>query len=254
MGNYILCRRALSKFPFYIESVCLNVYSIEELCFFLKNNPALAYDVISSPALAQWLCEECAIKGVVKEFAALPTDESKASKRLMWIFEKSKYFTENELRILRVNAEKFDLMDSFIKRRKKADALIKCGKYKRGIECYESLLDDESVQDSSLCADIYYNMGAALERLFQSSRALECFAKAYECENTTENLKAYLKAAYFDGGEDKFALEAGRLGANEQVVSSVLDEVRAASVCDFPENVSSLADEWVRTYHMNVDN
>ena len=254
MGNCILCRRPAAKNPFYIESVCLNIYSIEELCFFLKNNPALAYDVISSPSLAQWIFEECGIKSVVKEFAALPTDENNSSRRMFWIFEKSKFFTENELRVLRVDMEKLDSMDPVIRRRKKADALVKYGKYKRGIECYESLLKDENVKELKIRADIYYNMGAAFERLFQSGRALECFIKAYECESTEENLKACLNASYFDGGREALIAEAERLGANEGLVSQAIEEAQSSSVCDFADDPSSNADEWIRTYHMNVDN
>ena len=253
MGNYMLCRRSVSKTPFYIESVCLNIYSIEELCFFLKSNPALAYDVVVSPALAQWLSEECRIKDVVKGFASLPLEESESAKRLYWIFEKSKCYTEMELRHLKANAEHFDMAAPFIRRRKKADALVKYGKYKRGIECYESLLKQDDIPEPSLRADVYYNMGVAFTRLFLSGRALECFIMAYECDKTQDNLKTCLYAAYFDGGKDKLLLEAEKLGASEKTASAALDEAYAASACDIPKDAASHADEWIRTYHINVD-
>lgn len=253
MGNYMLCRRSVSKTPFYIESVCLNIYSIEELCFFLKSNLALAYDVVVSPALAQWLSEECRIKDVVKGFASLPLEESESAKRIYWILEKSKCYTENELKLFRAKVERFDMADPFLRRRRKADALVKYGKYKRGIECYESLLNYEDIPEPFLLADVYYNMGVAFTRLFLSGRALECFIMAYECGNTQENLKACLHAAYFDGGKDKLLLEAEKLGVSEKTAAAALDEAYAASACDMPKDAASHADEWIRTYHMNVD-
>ena len=36
MGELLLCGRELASVPYYIESISLNVYSLEEICYYLK--------------------------------------------------------------------------------------------------------------------------------------------------------------------------------------------------------------------------
>ena len=38
MSGCRLCQVRLAKNPYYIESISTNIYSIEELCFYLQNN------------------------------------------------------------------------------------------------------------------------------------------------------------------------------------------------------------------------
>ena len=41
MAMYQLCRAKAAKHPFYIESIDINIYTIEELCFYLWKNVSL---------------------------------------------------------------------------------------------------------------------------------------------------------------------------------------------------------------------
>ena len=38
MGELLLCSEPIAAMPFYIENASLNVYSIEELCYYIKTN------------------------------------------------------------------------------------------------------------------------------------------------------------------------------------------------------------------------
>ena len=39
MGELILCSQQLAAMPYYIENVSLNVYSLDELCYYIKIIP-----------------------------------------------------------------------------------------------------------------------------------------------------------------------------------------------------------------------
>ena len=41
MGELILCSQQLAAMPYYIENVSLNVYSLDELCYYIRNNTCL---------------------------------------------------------------------------------------------------------------------------------------------------------------------------------------------------------------------
>lgn len=255
MGNYILCRHPLSESPFHIESIHLNLYSLEELCFFLSNNLVLSDEVIRNPELKEWLADECGMKGLIKEYEAIADKEGRISNRLVWILGKSHYFSEMQLRKLKMKIDSIDGMSLISKQKLKADSLLKYGKYKRSIDCYERIFKMDGIYDESagFRADVYYNMGVAYEKMFQSGKALECFLKSYACEEKAEFLEACLKAAYFDGGKDTFLNEAKELGADEETVSKVLAEIDSIKPYDMPEDIDETINKWIHDYHMSVD-
>ena len=55
MAMYQLCRAKAAKHPFYIESIDINIYTIEELCFYLWKNVSLLDESILNEKLCDWL-------------------------------------------------------------------------------------------------------------------------------------------------------------------------------------------------------
>ena len=58
MSGYILCQVKKAEKPFYIENISTNIYSIEELCYYLYNNLYLVDRSLISNKLCTWLDEE----------------------------------------------------------------------------------------------------------------------------------------------------------------------------------------------------
>ena len=55
MAMYQLCRAKAAKHPFYIESIDINIYTIEELCFYLWKNVSLLDESMLNEKLCDWL-------------------------------------------------------------------------------------------------------------------------------------------------------------------------------------------------------
>lgn len=255
MGNYILCRQPLAETPFHIQSVHLNIYSLEELCYFLSRSMALADEVILDDELVIWLERECGFGKTIREYESFEADDDCIGERLMWLFKKSHYFNEQQLRNLRNEISELKTETPARRQKKKGDALLKFSKYKSGIDCYERLLntDDIEKEDKQLQADVYHNLGVAYEKMFQSGRAVKCFLEAYGCDDTRENLADYLKAVYFDSGRDSFISEARRLNANDALINSLISEIENIKPYDMPEDEEKAIEEWIHAYHVSVD-
>lgn len=255
MGTYILCRRQPAGSPFYINCVHLNIYSLEELCYFLSSNLALAEETVSDKKLPEWLEKECGLEGAVREFEKSGEAEGSVGGRLMWIFSKSHYFNENELRSLKTKTAALDTTPPAQRQKSKGDALVKYGKYKRGIACYERILEMDGIDGETdrFRSSVYYNIGVAYEKMFQSGKALDFFYKALQCSKTPENLSAYLYAAYFDGGKAELTAQAKKLGIKDSVIISHLDRAEAVKPYDRPADKDKAIDEWIRAYHISVD-
>ena len=51
MSGYILCQTKKAEHPYFITNISMNIYSIEELCYYLYHNLYLADDTNNNIAL-----------------------------------------------------------------------------------------------------------------------------------------------------------------------------------------------------------
>lgn len=54
MSGYILCQVNGQKNPYYISNISTNIYSIEELCYYLYHNIYLLDETIINEQLLVW--------------------------------------------------------------------------------------------------------------------------------------------------------------------------------------------------------
>ena len=55
MGQLILCKSPRAKTPFYIESGKVNIYSLEELMYFVQSARFVARDDFMKPEFVEWV-------------------------------------------------------------------------------------------------------------------------------------------------------------------------------------------------------
>ena len=55
MSGYILCQIKRASLPFYIENISTNIYSIEELCYYLYHNIYLQDETFINEHLCDWI-------------------------------------------------------------------------------------------------------------------------------------------------------------------------------------------------------
>ena len=65
MSGYILCQVEKAKTPYYIENISVNIYSIEELCFYLRHNIYLLDETIINVELCHWIRDELELRRVM---------------------------------------------------------------------------------------------------------------------------------------------------------------------------------------------
>ncbi|MEI3246665.1 MAG: hypothetical protein V8S26_11405 [Lachnospiraceae bacterium] len=65
--SYILCKTKTAKKPFFIENISTNIYSMEELCYYLYNNLYLIDDTLLNEKLCVWLKDELETAGAFQK-------------------------------------------------------------------------------------------------------------------------------------------------------------------------------------------
>ena len=74
MGELILCSQQLAAMPYYIENVSLNVYSLDELCYYIKNNTCLLDADFMDDELCDWVENEQHLPDIAQNLRKIKAD------------------------------------------------------------------------------------------------------------------------------------------------------------------------------------
>lgn len=222
MGQLILCKTPRAKNPFYIENEKVNIYSLEELMYFVQTARFVARDDFMRPEFVDWVERELG----QSELAALLREQLDVSGSLKDFFlpleAGSGYLTTSELQILNMQLQKYDHMTGLEAKKFYADQLMHQGKYVQAILAYRRLLNDESVisQQGHVAGDIWSNLGCAYAQLQDFAEAVDCFSRGYALNHRMETLQQAVDAACMSGEQKLLNGLAARFASNTSQITS----------------------------------
>ena len=195
MSGYILCQVKKAEKPFYIENISTNIYSIEELCYYLYNNLYLVDRSLISNKLCTWLDEELKLPKLAAKLRPFIGKEAGLEEILYPIFKEINYLAYEELKTLNGRIEARNKESEEIREKRKGDALMENRMYVNAIRVYQKLLEKDSREISREMRErILHNQGCAYSYLFQMDKALDCFFAAWKVNQSEKALKIYLLA------------------------------------------------------------
>ncbi len=194
MGNVLLCTGRYAENPYHIDSICVNVYCVEELCYLFASNPFMIDAGIMDRELAQWLADECGLMDLSHQLLTLFQRGSQPGIFVDTILDYVNYCSEEERqkidRVLKDNVG----LTPFEKQKKQGDFLMQNERYQLAFNEYDKLLLQLPEGERDLRSQLYHNMGVACGNLFQFENAAKYFKKAYELSGREESGIQYLVA------------------------------------------------------------
>lgn len=194
MGNILLCTGRYAENPYHIDSICVNVYCVEELCYLFASNPFMIDAGIMDRELAQWLSDECGLTDLSHQLLTLFQRGSQPGIFVDTILDYVNYCSEEERQkidsVLKDNVG----LTPFEKQKKQGDFLMQNEKYQLAFNEYDKLLLQLPEGERDLRSQLYHNMGVACGNLFQFENAARYFKKAYELSGREESGIQYLVA------------------------------------------------------------
>lgn len=228
MGSYILCQQNRAATPFYVESISTNLFSIEELCFFLYHNIYLLDGTIINERLCKWIQDDLGYKDLGMKLNRQLRDGVDVEGFILPIFKEVNYLSHEEYKSLGIKIEQLDEQPDVVKDKLKGDCLVRYGKYINGIKVYKEILDnlDDTNLGGQFKGTVYHNMGCAYARLFQMDEAMDCLKEGCELLHTRAAIKSYLGTLYITKSSTEFEQEANQLGVDEQTKNEILHELQ----------------------------
>ena len=199
MGELYVCSHGLATMPYFIESIGLNVYSLEELCYYLKKNSDLADPSFMDDELVDWIKTELKLSSLAARLAKIKSSGEGLFAFVKAIASACSYCTDEELLQIEKNLADFGDKSEIECRKIRADRLLLKKRYGASILEYKKLIEVPGI-GSVFLGDIYHNLGTAYAGLFFFGEAEKCYAKAYERNKNPRSLQQQKMAQQLEEG------------------------------------------------------
>lgn len=233
MGKVYACVGRYAASPYTIKKACINIYCVEELCYYIENNGFFVDEDFFDNALYSWLEEECDLLTLSKELRRVARTEKKVEAVARHLLEYVHYTSEEDIEatveLIRGNRD----MPANEKLKSRADYFLRNEKYGMALKTYEELLTrlDER-KDLHIMVATYHNIGVVYARMFLFSEATVFFEKAYELSKDEEHMIALLASYRMIMSEQQY-LKKITSYADKYRETAILEERRDQALAAF---------------------
>ncbi len=221
----ILCENLRTKNPFHIEVLSLNIYSFEELCYIIYENPILVTEGIVSDELVDFIENELGITTLAENIKRKRSNGVDDTDILVYIIDSCDLYNNAESILFRNAVAKIKKMSVWEVGKQRADYMFYIGRYGVAKKYYLEILDMEKKADNSFVGSIYHNLGVTYANLFLYEEAYDAFKKSYELTNDEVILMEiyFLKRIFDSEGRKKKSAEI-----NDAFKEDLMEEAKKA--------------------------
>lgn len=204
MGNVILCNGTYAQNPYLLEEENLNIYSIEELCYFLYKNAFLIQDDFFSDSLLQWISEELQLDEWSKQLRILRDKGDEVLRSMEFLFQASGFYGEEEVHHVRSILKDSNHLSVIERKKIRADAHYKKQRYLKAAAEYEQLLKEITEDQVKFRAKLYHNLGVCAAAMFFYDKAADYFLQAFHIYPNTESYVQFLAALKLSSTQEDY--------------------------------------------------
>ena len=192
--SLILCRQEPVKIPLYIEDLGIHIYSSQELCYVIYNNPLLVLEDFIDSRLTEFLRSELRMPFLAEKIEKWMESRGATEEILYLILQECNYYSPKEQAAYRqtVNGLKKLTEEEYKKRR--ADYFYGLDLFGKAVTIYEQILDGAGRHLSGdFRGKVWNNIAACYAKLFCYQKAMHAYENAWNAKAEAE----YVKRMYF---------------------------------------------------------
>lgn len=226
MGRLILCKGSYAKKPYYMSIGEVNIYSIEELNFYIADNLDTIIELDLNQSLIDWINEQLNMEELSNKLYQLKKERVNNRIIIQNILNSCNYFSNNQKRQIIQIAGELENLPLIQRKIKKSNSFLVAKNYKEAEACFESLIDGDTAAELSAkeYAQILHNLGIAKIYTVGIKEASRFFKYAYEGNQEEESLKQYLMSLKLSNQKDLFEKEVSRYGMGNDFLMALDNE------------------------------
>lgn len=182
MGKLIQCSSPLALTPYHFRLTDTNVYSMEEVCYYIWHNIYMIQEEVFDREFVMWIEKELHMEETSHKLACLIQDHKNLKDIVVTICCSCDYYDEEEINALIHLMDEIEQMPAYARKKHKGDTYLACHSYEKALEEYEKVFESDEVlhAEKEAYGSIFHNMGVAYSNLAEFRKAAEYFLKAYE--------------------------------------------------------------------------
>lgn len=182
MGKLIQCSSPLALTPYHFRLTDTNVYSMEEVCYYIWHNIYMIQEEVFDREFVMWIEKELHMEETSHKLACLIQDHNNLKDIVVTICCSCDYYDEEEINALIRLMDEIEQMPAYARKKHKGDTYLACHSYEKALEEYEKVFESDEIlhAEKEAYGSIFHNMGVAYSNLAEFRKAAEYFLKAYE--------------------------------------------------------------------------
>lgn len=182
MGKLIQCSSPLALTPYHFRLTDTNVYSMEEVCYYIWHNIYMIQEEVFDREFVMWIEKELHMEETSHKLSCLIQDHKNLKDIVVTICCSCDYYDEEEINALIRLMDEIEQMPAYARKKHKGDTYLACHSYEKALEEYEKVFESDEIlhAEKEAYGSIFHNMGVAYSNLAEFRKAAEYFLKAYE--------------------------------------------------------------------------
>ena len=244
MSKLILCKGRLAETPYYIVGLGMNVYSIEELCYYFVKDAYILDNDIMDIKLCEYIGQELLLPEIADTLKSLVLRGASLGQFVTTLLNMTGYLEEEELaKIKQVLVDNASLGFAE-KRKKRADNLLEAKKFTRAIDEYQYMLNRmKKSEDPEMYSLILHNIGVAYARLFMYDKASYYFKEATLLNDDKEILIHYLQSLRMTMRKEAYERFVLRMGYSDSIINEAEERLSEAKAQKLSSEYAKEIDE-----------
>ena len=278
MGKLIQCCSKIAKTPYCFPMTKTNVYSIEEVCYYIRHNIYMMQEEIFDEDFVQWLRDELEMKVTADKVESMRRDHDNLKDIVVTLCCSCDYYAEEEINQLIEIMDETQNLSARGRRKIKADSFLKTGSLERARKEYEGILRSDDMRNATQddYGEIYHSLGVAYAGLGEFRPAALAFQKAYEQNNKMESLQGYLYTLQLGGMETEYknairemgisteqqvflqaqyteAIQQSKAGKRYRQIDRLKEVMETREAAEFTHRVEDLIQQWKEEYRQKME-
>lgn len=202
MSGLLLCgKRSIN--PYLIKESGINVYSLEEFCYYIYNNTYMLGRDFFSNELVEYFKTELELPSFAQKLRYGMDHNVDMVDMFSDILSASNYYLEDERENILRTLTALGSKSKSERMKARADMLLERRKYISAVNAYkEALNQKEEVYSDEFIATIWNNMGVTYTKQFLFEDACKCFRIAYDIKNMEECFDNMVSSAIFSANDN----------------------------------------------------
>ncbi|MCM1158232.1 MAG: hypothetical protein NC300_09330 [Bacteroidales bacterium] len=194
MGRVILCETKPAKASYIFPNTKIEVFSYEELCFYLYNNIALISEEYIGTPMFNWIEHELGLPELAGKLKVIREKETTdLTDLLTTILTYKEFYTIPEVKEFILQMERMKGLSAPQFRKLQGDGFLRYRKYLKAAAIYDEILEQyPKMQNEKLLGAIYHNRAVAMANNFELEAAMESYLKSYKLTKNAGSLYEYL--------------------------------------------------------------